>query len=49
MGWVRRTVRVFDDAGRVAPPLYASTHLMEDLATQELPPATDAVDGIVDF
>jgi hypothetical protein len=49
MGWVRRTVRVFDDAGRVTPPLYASIHLMEDVATRELPPAANAADGIVDF
>lgn len=36
-GRMRRVVRVFDAAGRFTPPLYASVHLMEDLATGRLP------------
>jgi len=46
-GRLQRTLRVFDDAGRVLPALYASVHLMEDLATTALPPTTSATDGIL--
>ncbi len=48
-GRLRRTLRVFDAAGRFSPPLYASVHLMEDLATSRLPPIEAAVDGILDI
>jgi len=46
---LRRTLRVFDDAGRVSPALYASVHLQEDLATRALPSPDAAVDGVVEF
>ena len=36
-GRLQRTLRVFDDAGRIVPALYASVHLMEDLDTKPLP------------
>lgn len=48
-GRLRRTLRAFDAAGRFSPPLYASVHLMEDLATDRLPPVEAAVDGILDI
>lgn len=48
-GRLRRTLRVFDDAGRVNPALYASIHLMEDLGTEALPDAGAARDGILDI
>ncbi|MDQ1124436.1 hypothetical protein [Microbacterium trichothecenolyticum] len=48
-GRLRRVLRVFDPAGRFAPPLYASVHLMEDLATGRLPPIETAIDGVLDF
>lgn len=48
-GRLRRTLRVFDAAGRFSPPLYASVHLMEDLATSRLPPIEAAVGGIPDI
>jgi hypothetical protein len=47
-GRLRRSIRVFDDAGRVSPALYASVHLMEDLATRHLPPTSAAKDGILE-
>ena len=33
---LRRTIRVFDDAGRIAPAPYAAIHLMEDLDTGQI-------------
>jgi hypothetical protein len=48
-GRLRRTLRVFDDAGRVIPPLYASVHLMEDLDTGALPDPSTARGGILDI
>lgn len=41
-GRLQRTLRVFDDAGRIIPSLYASVHLMEDLDTKPLPDFGDA-------
>lgn len=35
-GRLRRTYRVFDDAGRIKSTQYASIHLMEDLETGAL-------------
>ena len=48
-GRMRRTLRVFDDAGRFIPPLYASIHLMEDVDTAQLPQPETAVDGTLEF
>jgi hypothetical protein len=48
-GRLRRTLRVFDDAGRIIPALYASVHLMEDVDTKDLPDASTARDGILDM
>ncbi|WP_270354293.1 hypothetical protein [Microbacterium testaceum] len=48
-GRMRRVLRVFDAAGRFAPPLYASVHLMEDLATGRLPTIGTAVGGVLDI
>lgn len=47
-GLLRRAIRVFDEAGRFVPALYASVHLHEDLATIALPPVDAARDGILD-
>jgi hypothetical protein len=46
---IRRQVRLFDELGRINPPLYADVHLAEDLVTKELPPADAAVDGLLDI
>jgi hypothetical protein len=48
-GRLRRTFRVFDDAGRIRPTEYASIHLMEDLDTRNLPPITNAHNNILDI
>ncbi|BBE22196.1 hypothetical protein MN0502_10790 [Arthrobacter sp. MN05-02] len=48
-GRLRRTYRVFDDAGRVKSWQYASIHLMEDLDTGALPPAKDARNTMLDI
>lgn len=48
-GRLRRTLRVFDDAGRIAPAPYAAIHVMEDLDTGHLPPLSEAHDGVLDF
>jgi hypothetical protein len=48
-GRMRRVFRVFDAAGRFTPPLYASVHLVEDLATGRLPSTGTAVDGVLDI
>lgn len=46
---LRRTLRVFDDAGRVQLNQYASIHLMEDLDTHDLPQLTEARGGFLDI
>lgn len=46
---LRRTLPVFDDAGRVQLNPYASIHLMEDLDTNDLPQLTEARDGFLDI
>ncbi|WP_344736541.1 hypothetical protein [Microbacterium awajiense] len=48
-GRLRRTLRVFDDAGRARPALYAAIHLMEDLDTRALPEPEKARDGVLDI
>lgn len=48
-GRLRRTFRVFDNAGRITPTEYASIHLMEDLDTRDLPPITNAHNNILDI
>ncbi|WDF32022.1 hypothetical protein PTW37_08965 [Arthrobacter agilis] len=48
-GRLRRTHRVFDDAGRIRSVQYASIHLMEDLDTRALPPAGNARNTILDI
>ena len=48
-GRLRRTLRVFDGAGRAQPALYASVHLMEDLDAGGLPDVGEARDGILDI
>jgi hypothetical protein len=42
-----RTLPIFDELGRQDPPEYADINLMEDLDTGELPPTSDAADGIL--
>lgn len=48
-GRLRRTLRVFDDAGRATSTQFASVHLMEDLETGALPPAGKARDGVLEI
>ncbi|WP_208739934.1 hypothetical protein [Arthrobacter agilis] len=48
-GRLRRTYRVFDDAGRIKSWQYASIHLMEDLDTGVLPPHKVALNTILDI
>lgn len=48
-GRLRRTLRVFDDAGRARPALYAAIHLMEDLDTRAMPEPEEARDGVLDI
>jgi hypothetical protein len=48
-GLLRRTIAVFDAAGRIAAPEYAPIHLMEDVETGHLPPASAARDGILEI
>ncbi len=48
-GRLRRTYRVFDDAGRIRSVQYASIHLMEDLDTGALPPVGNARNTILDI
>jgi hypothetical protein len=47
-GRLRRSVRVFDDAGRITSNPFADIGLMEDLDTGHLPPADRARDGFLD-
>lgn len=46
-GLLRRRVPLFDEPGRPADVEYCDIHLMEDLATGQLPPVTEAVDGVL--
>ena len=48
-GRLRRSIRVFDDAGRVAANPYVSSYLMEDLDTRHLPPPSQAHHGYLDI
>lgn len=48
-GRLRRSIRVFDDAGRLTTNPYAGIHLMEDLDTRHLPPTSEARDGYLDI
>ena len=45
---LRRRVPLFDELGRIAPPHFAGVHLDEDLATDDLPPAAAARDGVLE-
>lgn len=45
---LRRRLHLFDELGRHTPPEYSDVHLMEDLATDQVPPPGDAVDGVLD-
>jgi len=45
---LRRRVPLFDELGRIVPPELAAIHLMEDIDTCVLPPASEARDGILD-
>ena len=38
---------LFDELGRLQPPDHAGVHLWEDLGTNNLPPASEAVNGIL--
>lgn len=46
-GRIRRSIRIFDDAGRVKFDRYASIHFMEDLDTHALPDHREAKEGIL--
>lgn len=46
---LRRRVPLFDELGRAVEPEYADIHLMEDLDTTALPPASAAHDGVLDI
>ncbi|KYH43169.1 hypothetical protein [Branchiibius sp. NY16-3462-2] len=46
---LRRKLRIFDDEGYPVDHEYASIHLMEDLDTDHVPPAQDAVNGVLDI
>ncbi|MCR2799606.1 MULTISPECIES: hypothetical protein [unclassified Microbacterium] len=48
-GRLRRSIHVFDDAGRIRPAMYAAIHLMEDLETMALPDTSSARDGILEI
>lgn len=45
---LRRSVSLFDELGRPVDIADAATELMEDLETQDIPPAAAARDGILD-
>jgi hypothetical protein len=45
---LRRSMRLFDEVGRIRPPGYDQINLMEDLETHNLPPASLANAGILD-
>lgn len=46
---LRRRVPLFDDLGRVAEPVHAAIHLLETVQSGGVPPAEDAVDGVLDL
>lgn len=46
---LRRQLRVFDDEGQPINHELAAIHLMEDLDTHHLPPAQDAVNGVLEI
>jgi hypothetical protein len=46
---LRRLVPLYDELGRIAEPEFTDIHLMEDLETGALPPASEAVDGVLDI
>ena len=46
---LRRRVPLYDELGRPVPPEYASIHLMEDLDTHAIPPASAAHENILDI
>ncbi len=46
---LRRRVPLFDELGRPDPPFYADINLMEDLDTRNLPPVSEARDGVLDI
>ena len=48
-GRLRRSLRVFDDAGRIQPAMYAAIHLMEDLDTAALPDTSSARNRILEI
>ena len=48
-GRLRRSLRVFDDAGRIRPAMHAAIHLMEDLGTAAVLDTDGAQDGILEF
>lgn len=47
-GRIRRSMRVFDDAGRIKFDRYAGLEFMEDLDTTALPDIREARDGVLD-
>jgi hypothetical protein len=46
---LRRRYRVFDDAGHVQDWTYVTVYLDEDIATGDIAPREDAVDGVLDI
>lgn len=47
-GRIRRSIRIFDDAGRIKFDRYASIQFMEDLDTHAPPAIREARNGILD-
>ncbi|WP_269044964.1 hypothetical protein [Paenarthrobacter sp. Z7-10] len=47
-GRIRRSIRIFDDAGRIKFDRYASIQFREDLDTHALPELREARNGILD-
>ncbi|WP_431711395.1 hypothetical protein [Glutamicibacter uratoxydans] len=48
-GRILRRIEVFDSAGRIHSHEYVSIHLMEDLDTHDLPPLSEAREGILEI
>jgi len=46
---LRRRVPLFDELGRLAPPVHEAVQLIEDLDTDDLPPSAAARDGVLDL
>jgi hypothetical protein len=46
---LRRRYRVFDDSGRPIEHEYVTVYLEEDIATGDIPPRTEARDGVLDI